>query len=133
MLGKDVVSAFNMLKREGVLKALKKANAPPHITDYTQGFLAQKSFDIQWDNVTRGRGSIQRGTPQGSPLPPVLWLCYIARTLKRAEEIIEFKIPERFRQPRLAGRYGPVPKHHTYLFSYADDVNPLVTTYNIPK
>jgi len=89
LLGKDVVSAFNNLRREGMLESLERAGVPKATRDYVSAFLEPRAFQISWDNEPRGEGRMNQGTPQGSPLSPVLWLIYIARSLKEAERRIK--------------------------------------------
>ena len=114
--GKDIVSAFNMLKKEGVIAGLQHSHAPTRIISYVESFLAPRTFPVQWDGIVRGQATMHRGSPQGSPLSPVIWLIYITKLLKRAEERIEYiTIPTP--SPRLKGKYETSKTSHTFLFS----------------
>jgi len=75
---------------------------------------------------------MKEGTTQGSPLSPVLALIYIARTLRQADETISgTSSPQpNKRYPTRGGHLGRSPKVTVEVFSYADDVNPLVITDN---
>jgi len=85
---------------------------------------------------------MEEGTPQGSPLSPVLWLLFLADTLKKSDGKLRRLSPSP-QPPRRPGattrgatsshpRLRPAaPTHEVKLVSYADDVNALVITYNM--
>jgi len=69
------------------------------------------------------------GTTQGSPLSPVLWLIYLAKTLKGADaRFIEISTTPTPYSSRLRCGRGREVTIEVSLFSYADDVNTLVVT-----
>ena len=84
-LGKDIVSAFNHLRKEETLDTLRETGLEPNTLRYVERFLMPRSFQIAWDHEARGSGHMDQGTPQGSPLSPVLFLAFIARTLKAVD------------------------------------------------
>ena len=134
LLGKDVVSAFNNLHTEGTMQSLRVAGADPQSLLYVSRFLAARRFSIKSDGKHRGTGRMNQGTQQGSPLSPILWLAYIDRTLEASDwRIQELPTntplpPERVRRS-LAPRNQPMRR--TLLFSFVDDVNPLVITQGL--
>jgi len=73
------------------------------------------------------------GTPQGSPLSPVIWLIYLANTLKTAKhQITEFSRAPTRRSARLTSA-APKITFQVDLFSHADDINPLVISEHTTK
>jgi len=78
---------------------------------------------------------MSEGTPQGSPLSPVLWLILLAHTLRRADTLIEdIYLPSPRRNPTrnstTSKRGETGPRKQVDLFSYADDVNPVIISRN---
>ena len=45
----------------------------------------KREFSMEWDGVTKGRGRTNVGVPQGSPLPPVIFLIFMAPILEEIE------------------------------------------------
>ena len=84
LLGRVILSAVNQVKKEVVYTILRD-NSMQDLTEFVQNFLRPRTFTIQWDSTIRGTGSMTNGTLPGSPLSPVLWLIYIASTLKRID------------------------------------------------
>ena len=74
LLGKDIVSAFNQVRRTKLLQTLRSQSTPSHLTRYVKDFLQPKTCQIGWDGQKRGTVTMGDGAPQGSPLSPVLWL-----------------------------------------------------------
>ena len=125
LLGKDIKSAFNNLSSKGVLSSLQEADAPDPIKRYVTNFLRPRTFDIGWEGITRGRESMNKGTIQGSPISPVLWLIFAARILKMAEDnLMGLNTTVRGYNP-----YQSHPRTIGYLFSYVDDFNPLIISH----
>jgi len=125
-LGKDIMSAFNKANKTEILKAVGKYS--PYLSDYVNRFLGERTFDIYWDNKCRGTAQMNRGAQQGSPLAPVLWCISIAVTLRRADSRIATlprigPLGRQLLQPLL-----PPPETLVLLFSYMDDVNPLIVS-----
>jgi len=84
LLGKDVVSAFNNVRTTKLLAILRRQNLEQE-ADFCQTFRRPRAFQLTWDSEERGKARMDDGAPQGSPLSPVLWLIYIANSLKRAD------------------------------------------------
>jgi len=81
--GKDIISTFNNVRSHHILDLLTEANLSKE-RYYCREVLDPRSFAIAWDREGRGRVSMTDGTPRSSPLSPILWALYIARTIKRA-------------------------------------------------
>ena len=72
LLGKDIVSAFNNVRKERVLQALREHNTEQDIIDFVTNFLSSRQSDISWD----GRPD-KRQSPHGSGSPRPL-TCHLA-------------------------------------------------------
>ncbi|KAF8469941.1 RNase H-domain-containing protein [Kalaharituber pfeilii] len=71
MVGDDIKSAFNFLKREKVVPRIW-VNA--NLAAFVGAFLQPNKFNLSWDGKERATGRMTDGTPQGSLLSPVLFL-----------------------------------------------------------
>ena len=124
LLGKDIVSAFNQVRRTEILKSLRLNNTPSHITRYVGYFLLPRTCDIGWDAHRKGTIRLEDGSPQGSPLSPVIWLVYLATTLQRCEaKFQDISVPSR----------RPKKAPEVLCFSSADDTNPLIISRGTMK
>ena len=133
LLGKDIVSAFNHLRHEPTLSKIE-SYSPENLAFMTQ-FLTTHHLQISWDGLQRGEAYMCEGTPQGSPLSPVLWLLFLADTLGRGDQGIKdnpLQLAKR-NPPRSsnAQKNPPSPSSlEVKLTSYADDINALVISHN---
>jgi len=129
LLGKDIISAFNNVRKDKLMAMLEEKGLHQEAR-YCNDFLHPRSFQISWDSEERGKVTMADRTPQGSPLSPVLWLIYFGNTLLRAEERCKgTTLIARCSSTRL--RSLPSPQQTTIrilLVSYVDDLNPLVVS-----
>lgn len=84
LLGKGIMSAFNRVRKEKLVRLLTY-NSLPSLAAYSRGFLAPQTFKMYWVGQERGIAQMAEGTPQGSPLSPVIWLIYLDDTLRKAQ------------------------------------------------
>jgi len=132
LLGKDVVSAFNRVRADRLCGILERAGLHWE-AEYCRNFLGPRTFTISWDGSFMGTAHMDEGSPEGSPLSPVLWLIYIAETLRNAQGRMNILSLQPAPSTNGGERRVTRPKPHSRgvswqvdLFSYADDVNPLV-------
>jgi len=147
LLGKDIVSAFNHLRHQPTLNKIRSCS--PDNLAFVEQFLTPHHLQISWDGAPRGGAYMSEGTPQGSPLSPVLWLLFLADTLKRGDQRIRDiplqparRYPTRklttgqsHRTPVEGRSAHPLPPPlpptlEVKLVSYADDINALIVTHN---
>jgi len=132
LLCKDIVLAFNNTGGQGVQEELDRAGCGTRIKKFVEHFLKPRTFQIGWDGLSRGSARMDEGTPQGSPISPVLLLIYIGSTVRRAQRLIE-DIPDRTPH-RESARTAPSsyisPTLSVRIFSYSDGVHPLWITTN---
>ena len=127
------MSAFNHLKHGPTLDTVKTFS--PENEGFIRQFLRPRQFQISWNGAPKRWAHAEEGTPQGSPLSPVLWLLFLAITLKKTDRVIKEEISLKLdirknpaRKASDATRLIPDPEIQVDLYSYADDVNPVVTT-----
>jgi hypothetical protein len=89
----DIKTAFNRTSRKAVLQELQVHQGTEEWSTYINHFLKPKQFEVWWEGELRGRGSMNGGTLQGSPLSPVIFAISLEPTLRRIEhELNRFQI-----------------------------------------
>ena len=73
----DFERAFDMLWMKGVLIKLKRLNISGNIYNWLQDFLQNRTCQVRVGNAVSTVRSPENGTPQGSPLSPLLFLIAI--------------------------------------------------------
>ena len=51
-----------------------------------QEVLHQQHLTLSWDGKDRGKVTVSKGVPQGSPLSAILFLAYIAPMVRKLEK-----------------------------------------------
>jgi len=62
LLGKDIVSAFNNVRREPLLARMEQEDLINE-HKYCQQFLRSRTFTISWDSEVRGQVTMADGAP----------------------------------------------------------------------
>jgi len=73
----DFERAFDMLWRKGVLIKLKRLNISGNIYNWLQDFLQNRTCQVRVGNAVSTVRAPENGTPQCSPLSPLLFLIAI--------------------------------------------------------
>ena len=89
--GRDIHSAFNSIDTTITVCSLIKAR---DLGFWVKDFLALRSFQIKTNRII-GESTMMEGTPQGSPLSPILFTMYLSAMVKRVDEKLQRKRNER--------------------------------------
>ena len=65
---------FQNVREEDVIKQLEKSEEGRKWILYVQDFFKARQFEVEWDGIVRGKGRTNVGTPQESPISPVIFL-----------------------------------------------------------
>ena len=103
----DIMGAFDRLRPSTLIKVLKILNLPYSFISWAEGFLTNRSIRLLFNSKLSSSFFIS-GTPQGSPISPILFLISI-----------------RF-------LFGKETKNISYL-SYMDDISVSVASYSVRK
>ena len=68
----DIEGAFDNLLPEGVIRSLRKRQAPEKLVEWFSRYLSTRDVNIDYKGITEKRRLV-KGTPQGGVLSPVLW------------------------------------------------------------
>ena len=77
----DIKAAFDSVWHDGLIYKLNDLRLPQHLTNYLISFLRNRTAAIELDNDLSRLFQLQSGTPQGSPLSPLLYIIYTADSM----------------------------------------------------
>jgi ribonuclease HI len=72
----DVAGAFNNVHHARLIDNMRKRRIPTHITKWVESFLKGRSTQLRFNGITSETIPTPAGTPQGSPLSPILYMYY---------------------------------------------------------
>ncbi|KAF7568414.1 hypothetical protein PtrM4_130270 [Pyrenophora tritici-repentis] len=87
MLTLDVQGAFDALLKNRLLHRMRQQGWPPLLRKFIQNFLSERRVRVRLGNVTTPVHRVACGTPQGSPLSPVLYTLYLAELLNQDRKL----------------------------------------------
>jgi retron-type reverse transcriptase len=72
----DVAGTFNNVHHTRLIDNMRKRRIPVHITKWVESFLKGRSTQLRFNGITSETIPTPAGTPQGSPLSPILYIYY---------------------------------------------------------
>ena len=77
----DIKGAFDVVWHQGLLWKLKEMKVPNYLWFWIHLFLLHREAKIEYKASVSSTFLLQRGTPQGSPLSPLLYILFTADSL----------------------------------------------------
>ncbi|TIB60869.1 hypothetical protein E3P78_02948 [Wallemia ichthyophaga] len=86
-LALDAQGVFNNFVHDKLLDDCKKIGLPQYLTRWVSGFLKDRKIRFKFSNYTSSTYTLNKGSPQGSPISGPLYLIYNSALVKESEEI----------------------------------------------
>nr|ACY69870.1 AP-like endonuclease/reverse transcriptase [Adineta vaga] len=77
----DIKAAFDSVWHDGLIYKLNGLRLPCFIINYLISFLSNRTAAIEIENILSRPFNLKSGTPQGSPLSPLLYIMYTADSM----------------------------------------------------
>ena len=77
----DIKAAFDSVWHDGLIYKLNDLRLPQYIINYIISFLQNRSAAIEIENILSRPFNLMSGTPQGSPISPLLYIMYTADSM----------------------------------------------------
>ncbi|CAF3782533.1 unnamed protein product [Rotaria magnacalcarata] len=77
----DIKAAFDSVCHDGLIYKLNDLRLPKYIINYLTSFLKDRTASIEIENVLSRQFNLKSGTPQRSPLSPLLYIIYTAASI----------------------------------------------------
>ncbi|CAF3895108.1 unnamed protein product, partial [Rotaria sp. Silwood1] len=77
----DIKAAFDSVWHDGLIYKLNQLRLPQYIMNYLMSFLQNRIASIEIENNLSKPFILNSGTPQGSPLSPLLYIIYTADSM----------------------------------------------------
>ncbi|RAL67736.1 hypothetical protein DID88_008469 [Monilinia fructigena] len=86
----DVQGAFDALLPRRLLERMRKQGWPVKLLRLIGSFLADRKVMVRLEGMYTAESKTQCGTPQGSPLSPILYVLYLAELLNQDRRSLRF-------------------------------------------
>jgi ribonuclease HI len=86
MLNFDIKGYFDFIRKDRLLEKLFKKRIPLHYVKWVGSFLTDRSACFSVDGTSGDIGAVDNGTPQGSPVSPILSSFYSADLLDKFKD-----------------------------------------------
>ncbi|RAL59049.1 hypothetical protein DID88_009077 [Monilinia fructigena] len=83
----DVQGAFDALLPRRLLKRMQDQGWPVPLLKMIRSFLQERKVMVRLEDAYTDESRVQCGTPQGSPLSPVLYMLYLAELLNQDQAL----------------------------------------------
>ena len=85
----DIKAAFDSVWHDELIYKLNDLRFPGYITNYLISFLHKRTAAIEIENILSRQFYLKSGTPQGSPLSPLLYIVYTADSMNGLPSDVE--------------------------------------------
>ena len=85
----DIKAAFDSVWFDGLIYKLNELRLPQYLIKYAISFLETRQAKIEIENTTSRTFQLRSGTPQGSPLSPLLYIIYTSDSMNGIERHTE--------------------------------------------
>jgi hypothetical protein len=85
----DIKAAFDSVWHDGLIYKLNDLRLPQYLINYLISFLENRTASIELENVLSRSFILNSGTPQGSPLSPLLYIIYTHDSMNRMRYFTE--------------------------------------------
>ncbi|CAF2145764.1 unnamed protein product [Rotaria magnacalcarata] len=85
----DIKAAFDSVWQEGLIYKFNDLRLPIYIIKYLISFLESRTATVELDNTLSRLFTLSSGTPQGSPLSPLLYIIYTSDSMNGIPPHIE--------------------------------------------
>jgi hypothetical protein len=77
----DIKAAFDSVWHDGLIYKLNNLRLPQYLIRYVIAFLSKRTASVELENTLSYPFQLKSGTPQGSPLSPLLYIIYTADSM----------------------------------------------------
>ncbi|CAF4508023.1 unnamed protein product [Rotaria socialis] len=77
----DIKAAIDSVWHDGLIYKLNDLRFPKYIINYLTSILKDRTASVEIENVLSRQFNLKNGTPQGSPLSPLLYIIYTADSM----------------------------------------------------
>ena len=86
----DIKAAFDSMWHNGLIYKLYDLRLPLYLLRYILSFLDQRAALVEIENTLSKSFTLKSGTPQGSPVSPLLYILYTSDSINSIEEHIQY-------------------------------------------
>lgn len=77
----DIKAAFDSVWHDGLIYKMNDLRLPTYLISYLTTFLQNRTANIELENILSRSFNLKSGTPQGSPLSPILYIIYTSDSM----------------------------------------------------
>ena len=86
----DIKSAFDSVWHDGLIYKLNDLRLPDYLIRWLISFLQRRTAHIELENQLSHSFELKRGTPQGSPISPLLYILYTADSMNSIPSGVDY-------------------------------------------